>query len=113
MNPILTLTMNPALDASSSVENVFSEHKLRCGPVRYDPGGGGINVARAIKKLGGDALALHCSGGATGAMLRTLLKAEGVAEQALEIDGWTRESLTVLESATGQQYRFVMPGPTL
>ena len=113
MKPILTLTMNPALDASSSVENVFPEHKLRCGPVRHDPGGGGINVARAIKKLGGDALALHCCGGATGGMLRTLLAAEGVSEQPIEISGGTRENLTVLESATGQQYRFVMPGPTL
>lgn len=113
MNHILTLTMNPALDASSFVENVFPEHKLRCGPVRHYPGGGGINVARAIKKLGGEALALHCCGGATGGMLRTLLAAEGVSEQPIEIGGETRESLTVLESATGQQYRFVLPGPTL
>ncbi len=105
--------MNPALDASSSVENVFPEHKLRCGPVRYDPGGGGINVARAIKRLGGNALALQCCGGATGGSIRTLLAAKGVSEQPIEISGGTRERLTVLESATGQQYRFVLPGPTL
>jgi len=113
MKPILTLTMNPAIDASSSVENVFAEHKLRCGPVRYDAGGGGINVARAIQRLGGNSLALHCCGGPSGEILRALLEEEDVPQQPIEICGWTRENLTINERATGQQYRFVMQGPVL
>jgi len=113
MKPILTLTMNPAIDVSSAVEKVFPEHKLRCGPVRYDPGGGGINVSRAIKRLGGDTLALHCCGGPSGGMLRILLATEGVPQQAIETTGWMRQNVNVLETVTGQQYRFVMPGPVL
>src|SRR6185369_9814614 len=50
---IVTLTMNPAIDVSASVEYVTPDHKLRCEAPTYEPGGGGINVARAIRALGG------------------------------------------------------------
>ena len=113
MKQILTLTLNPTIDMSSSVENVFPEHKLRCGPACNEPGGGGLNVARAIHKLGGHARALHFCGGPTGIVLRALLDEARVEQEAVAIGGWTRESVTILETANGQQYRFVMPGPTL
>ena len=112
MKTILTLTLNPAIDMSSSVENVFPEHKLRCGPVLNEPGGGGINVARAIQHLGGQSRALHFCGGPTGAVLRALLDLERIEHTPVAIEGWTRQSVTIAETATGQQYRFVMPGPT-
>lgn len=64
--PILTLTVNPALDISTSTEQVSSGHKLRCGASRLDPGGGGINVARVIQRLGGQTLAVYTAGGPTG-----------------------------------------------
>lgn len=114
MKSILTLTMNPAIDVSSSAPNVFPEHKLRCGPVHHEPGGGGINVSRAIRNLGGESVALHSCGGPTGKALCMLLDLEeGIDHRSFEIAGWTRQSVTILESATGQQYRFVMPGPEL
>jgi 6-phosphofructokinase 2 len=112
MKQILTITLNPTIDMSSSVENVFPEHKLRCGPACSEPGGGGLNVARAIHNLGGQARALHFCGGPTGIVLRALLDEAKVEQEAVAIGGWTRESVTILETATGQQYRFVMPGPT-
>jgi len=113
MKTILTITMNPTIDLSASVENVFPDHKLRCGAMRHDPGGGGINVSRAIKRLGGDSLAMHCCGGPTGTILCTLLDAEGVNHRPISLEGWTRQSVTIFEGATRQQYRFVMPGPTV
>ena len=112
MKQVLTLTLNPAIDMSSSVENVFPEHKLRCSSPQLDPGGGGINVSRAIKKLGGDSVALHFCGGPTGAILCTLLDAEQVTHEPKQIAGLTRQSVTILETTTGQQYRFIFPGPT-
>lgn len=63
---IITLTMNPAIDKSSAVAQVVAEWKLRCEPPTYEPGGGGINVSRAIRKLGGDSLALYAAGGLSG-----------------------------------------------
>lgn len=113
MQRIVTLTMNPALDTSSTVEHVVPEHKLRCQAPRCDPGGGGLNVARAIQKLGGTSLAFYPAGGPTGQILRDLLEQEGVPQQPMPIAGWTRENFTILEDASGQQYRFGMPGPTL
>lgn len=113
MSEIVTLTMNPALDKSAQVDRVIPEHKLRCTDVRADPGGGGINVARAIRKLGGDAVAFFLSGGPTGELLEKLLEQEGVRHRAIPIREWTRDSLTVSETSTEQQFRFNMPGPNV
>ena len=108
---ILTLTLNPALDESTHVARVVAGEKLRCAVPKVDPGGGGINVSRAIHHLGGQSLALVALGGAVGDELAALLAAEGIRFQALHSPGPTRRSLTVTEEGTGQQYRFVMPGP--
>lgn len=109
--PILTLTLNPALDVATSAPRVVAGPKLRCSAPRLDPGGGGINVARAVRRLGGEALALVALGGATGARLAEALRAEGVSYSAFDAPGETRQSLAVTEEASGAQYRFVLPGP--
>jgi 6-phosphofructokinase 2 len=113
MARIVTLTMNPALDIATTTDRIVPEHKLRCEVPRYDPGGGGINVARAVHALGGDALAIFPTGGSAGEMIRHLLGREGVAHQAVAIAGFTRESLAVEERESGKQYRFLLPGPQL
>lgn len=113
MPALVTLTLNPALDLSATVDRVEPAVKLRCGPERVDPGGGGLNAARAIHALGGEALAVHCSGGLTGRRLQALLDVEGVPQRVIAIDGETRQSLAVSERYRRQQYRFVLPGPLL
>ena len=100
---ILTLTLNPTIDLTSSVPNVFPEHKLRCRRARTEPGGGGINVSRAIEKLGGESIAFHFCGGPTGDILRALLDEERIEHRPVAISGWTRQSVMILETATGQQ----------
>ncbi len=111
--PIVTLTANPCVDESTGVDQVVPDRKLRCGDPRYEPGGGGINVARAIRRLGGEALAVYPAGGPAGELLASLLEREGVAHRPLPIAGWTRENLNVFEESTGRQFRFVLPGPRL
>jgi 6-phosphofructokinase 2 len=113
MAQIVTLTMNPALDIATATERVVPVHKLRCAAPRYHPGGGGINVARATHALGGEALAIFPSGGAAGEMIRHLLCEEGVPHEAIAIAGFTRESLNVDEHQSGNQYRFILPGPAI
>ncbi len=110
---IVTFTMNPAMDKSSSVEHVLAERKLHCKPPRVEPGGGGVNVSRAIKKLGGESVLLYPAGGLTGQKLKDLLDQEGITHRPLPIEGMTRESLVILEESTGQQFRFGMPGPEI
>jgi 6-phosphofructokinase 2 len=110
---ILTVTPNPSIDVSASTERITPEHKLRCGEVHRDPGGGGINVARVLKRLGADCRALFPAGGLLGQLLQRLLEKEGVRAQALGIAEETRESFTVLERSSGREYRFVLAGPRL
>ncbi len=107
---VITLTLNPAIDVSGEVGQMLPAHKLRCQQVRRDPGGGGINVARVLYRLGADILAVFPSAGASGKSLERLLAAEGVPSLALPVAGETRENLTVQDKATGLQYRFVFPG---
>ncbi len=111
--PILTLTMNPALDVSTSTDLVYSGHKLRCGRSSLDPGGGGANVARVIQRLGGQALAVFTAGGTTGDTYRRLMEAEGIPVLVAAVGGITRQDVTVDENSTGNQFRFVLEGPEL
>ena len=111
MRDILTITLNPALDVSASVPHVTAGAKLRCGPERYDPGGGGLNAARAIHFLGGEVRAFAALCGARGAHLARLLEAEGIAVLFYAAPGETREILAITDEAMGYQYRFSLPGP--
>ena len=108
---ILTLTLNPALDMASSVPRMVPDEKLRCSDPQLDPGGGGLNVSRAIHALGGESLALVALGGLTGDRLAELIRREGVMFLGITGPGETRQSLTVNEASTGRQYRFMLPGP--
>ena len=110
---LITLTLNPALDLATTIERVEPTHKLRCGPAQRFAGGGGINVARVLHRLGSDVQAWALVGGASGAQVRQLLADEGVAADIRPIAGDTRENFSVVETATGQEFRFVLPGPTL
>jgi 6-phosphofructokinase 2 len=113
MKTIICIAMNPSIDKSSSVEHVTAERKLYCQKPRYEPGGGGVNVSRAIKNLGGESKLLYPQGGLSGQLLNNLLEEEGISHQAFPIKGTIRENLIILETSTGYQFRFGMPGPEL
>jgi 6-phosphofructokinase 2 len=113
MSRVVTLTPNPAIDVSTSVDRIVATRKLRCTEARRDPGGGGINVARVIRRLGGDVTALFPVGGTTGRLLHRLVEEEGITNVTVEVMEETREDFTVLETASAQQFRFVLPGPRL
>lgn len=111
MGKIITLTLNPALDKSISVPQLVPEKKLRCSNAKVEPGGGGINVSRAIHKLGGNSKALYLSGGFTGKQFEELMTAEHIDSVVLPMRGATRENFVVLDESSNQQYRFGMEGP--
>ena len=110
---IVTLTMNPALDITTRVHQIRPTDKLRCQGARHDPGGGGINVARIAHVLGAKVAAVFPAGGPTGQVVVDLLAEEHVPSHRVNIAGRTRESFTVDEEVSGQQYRFVLPGPRM
>lgn len=110
---IVTITVNPALDKSAHFSGLVPEQKIRCEEPRYDAGGGGINVSKAISRLGGTSLAVFTSGGPTGKMLENLVSNESIAYKTIEIQSWTRESFVAVDDNTNSQYRFSFPGPTI
>lgn len=111
MSSIITLTFNPALDKSTSVPELIADKKLKCAEPVAEPGGGGINVARAIKKLGGEATAVYLAGGVTGETITRLLTNECVPTKVITIKACTRENLVIADIANNKQYLFNMPGP--
>jgi 6-phosphofructokinase 2 len=110
---VITVTMNPAVDVAVEVDRVRPNAKLRTGSPQRDPGGGGINVARVLTRLGVEAEAWFPAGGPAGERLKGLLEQEGVPHRGIPIQGDTRENVTVTEEGSGDQYRFVLPGPRL
>jgi 6-phosphofructokinase 2 len=113
MKPIVTLTLNPAIDSSCQADEVRPVHKVRTFEERYDPGGGGVNVARVMRELGGDAIAVYLAGGLTGQAFTQMIDAIGLQHRAVPIRGYTRVSHTVYERSSGQEYRFVPQGPEI
>lgn len=110
---VVTITMNPVLDVSTSAKAVVPVKKTRCEPPVFEPGGGGINVSRALKKLGHDSTAIFLAGGKTGDRLKKLLSDESINFKVIETEESTRENLMVMDNKSGEHYRFVMPGPTI
>lgn len=113
MSNIITITFNPCIDKSTTVASLAPEKKLLCSRPEFEPGGGGINVARAIKKLGEEATAIYPAGGYSGKFLQVLLERENVKSLVVETERHTRENMIVLDVSSNQQYRFGMPGQPL
>ena len=113
MSTIVTVTFSPCIDKSTSIKKLLPDKKLQCTAPKLEPGGGGINVARAIKKLGGEATAIFPSGGYTGKHFNHLLQVENIHAVIIEAQNETRENIIVLDEAQNAQYRFGMPGTNL
>ena len=110
MAKIVTLTFNPCIDKNTTVNGVVPEKKMRCAKASYGPGGGGINVSRALKSLGQTSTAIFPIGGYSGKFLQHLMTLEGVPFKNIETATHTRENFIVLDTASNLQYRFGMPG---
>ena len=110
---IITLTLNPAVDLACEAESVFPTRKVRTTTEQFDPGGGGINVARVVRELGGESLAVVLTGGGPGRFLQELLAQAQVECLTIPVAGLTRISVTVHERSTGLEYRFVPEGPSM
>jgi len=113
MKKVITLTINPAVDKNTHISGLRPDSKLRCSHVVAEPGGGGINVSRAIHKLGGKSTCVYLAGGSTGDLLQSLLDEENITSHRVPIKDPTRENIMVVDDITQQQYRLIMEGPTV
>jgi 6-phosphofructokinase 2 len=112
-NPIVSLTINPSLDINAEVDTLEPGKKLRCRHVITDPGGGGINVSRAVVRLGGTSSAIFLSGGSSGSRISTMIGEQGVEPIPVSMEGTVRQNIAIQEKKTGDQYRFGLPGPEI
>ncbi len=110
---ITTLTINPSLDKSTHFTGLVPEKKIRCEKPRYDAGGGGINVSKAISKLGGNSLCVFTSGGSPGELLEELVANQEIESHIIKTKNWTRENFIAFENTSKAQYRFGFPGNEL
>lgn len=111
MNKIITITLNPAIDKTTSTEKVVPEKKLRCAYPTFEPGGGGINVSRALAHMGSESLAMYFAGGYSGNFFTELLVKENIPSLVIPIKGNTRTNIIVVDKSTQLQYRFGMVSP--
>lgn len=110
---IVTLTLNPSIDKSATFSGLIPEQKIRCESPRYDAGGGGINVSKAITRLGGKSLCVFTAGGSTGERLEKLIQDEDIESKSIPTKNWTRENFIGFDKITKAQYRFGFPGTEL
>ena len=113
MKSIVTLTLNSSVDVQWEVSELSPTKKLRASPGLTFPGGGGINVSRVIRELGGQSISVFTAGGFAGEYLRQMVDREGLVTRVLQIGGTTRTSATIYDQSTGQEYRVTPPGPDL
>lgn len=105
--------MNPAMDIYMVVDKLEADKKLRGHSPRTEPGGGGINVSRAIAKLGGQSTAIFTHGGYIGDGYSLMLANENFEQLPVWVKNNTRQNFIVREESSGCLYRFGTPGSPL
>ncbi len=109
---IVTITLNPSVDRTIEVGELVRGTVHRATGVRVDPGGKGINVARALAAHGVKASAVVALGGPEGDRLTAMLADSGVEIVAVPIAGSTRSNVTVVEP-DGTTTKLNEPGAAL
>ena len=109
---IVTLTPNPGIDRTVSVDVLHHGEVNRATASRIDPGGKGVNVSRALTAQGGDTLAVLPLGGPEGILMGQLLTDAGVAYEGVKVSGTLRMNVAVVEP-DGTTTKVNEPGPLL
>lgn len=109
---IITVTLNPSLDRTIELDTLAPGCVQRVTAARLDPGGKGVNVARALLANGVPTLAVVPVAGVEGDQLVTLLEHEGVDVELVPVLGHTRSNITIAE-ADGTVTKLNEPGACL
>ncbi len=111
--PVAVLTLNPAVDMTYEIDRLLPDRKVHARATRYDPGGNGINVARALKRLQVPAHTFCVLAGETGGFLERLLRGRIDTLTFERVAGETRINGTAVERDTGNQYEISGVGPAV
>ena len=108
-----TVTLNPSLDKTITVDHLVLDEANRWTSLRRDAGGKGINVSRVLYELKCDTIAYGFNGGLDGEVLERLLKKQGVPFDFTDIDREIRSNLIITNMETRRQTRIDAPGPRI
>jgi 1-phosphofructokinase family hexose kinase len=110
---IVTVTLNPGLDRTLTVPKIFFGDVMRADSVRFDWGGKGFNVARALQALGVNSVAMAFVGGPTGQRLESGLSEMGIATDLVPVAGETRTNIVITEASAKRYVKVNEAGPTI
>ena len=109
---IITVTLNPAVDKTVTVEKLCPGELNKVCSSREDAGGKGINVSKTIQSLGGKSIATGFLGGLPGDGIARTLKELEIEADFVQIDGQTRTNLKIAD-ADGCVTEVNEPGPVV
>lgn len=110
---IVVVDLNPSLDRTLTAATVEPATVNRAHTVRLDPGGKGLNVARALSAWGLPVVALALLGGGAGWTVERLLEREEVPHEAMPIEGETRNNIVIFDEARDTYIKVNEPGPVV
>jgi 1-phosphofructokinase family hexose kinase len=110
---IITVTLNAAIDKTLEVPNFRLGRRHRSVEQTTMPGGKGVNIARAIKRLGRPVIATGFAGGATGTRIVEALTDESVLNDFVRIREESRTNTVVLDPTNGQTTEINERGPAV
>jgi 1-phosphofructokinase/tagatose 6-phosphate kinase len=110
---IITVTLNAALDKTLEVPNFTPGRRHRTVDQKTMPGGKGVNIARAIKRLGQPVIATGLAGGATGSRIVEALNDEAILNSFVRIREESRTNTAVLDPTTGLHTEINERGPSV
>jgi len=109
---ILTLTVNPAIDRTITVDRLAFEDRAYIRSSKDSAGGRGINAAHVIHSFGGDTLAIVPVGGGSGARFQEFLQIFGFPVEVVRIRKEVRTNFTITD-AHGLTVKLNEAGPSL
>ena len=112
-SPIVSLSLNPAIDLTYELESLIHDQKSRAHTVRYDPGGTGINVGRALEKLNDHSHTCCIIAGMMGQFLDSMIKQELKNVTTQQSLGETRINTTLVQQSPARQYEINATGSTI
>jgi 6-phosphofructokinase 2 len=113
MSTVVSIALNPSIDKSTAIFTLVPEKKMYCSKPELHPGGGGINVARGLVRLGTPVTCIFPVGGYHGSLLKEMMEMEKVPSIPVHTKENTRENWIVQDKGNCKQYHFVMPGSVI